>query len=118
MATMNLFALKYQLEKEHRPFRSDEVRRLPVDRRGVYALWLPSGEFPECLYVGISTTCVRQRLLSHLYYETNPDLRRELTMFGDDVQFSVAFTEDNPQTRELEARVVSDWQPRCNIRLR
>ena len=39
-------------------------------------------------------------------------------MFGDDVQFSVAFTDDDAQTRELEARVVSDWQPRCNILLR
>ena len=115
---MNLFALKYQLERKLRPFRSDEIRLLPENRRGVYALWLPSGEFPECLYVGISTTCVRQRLLSHLYNETNDELRRELDMFGDDVRFSVAFTEDDTQTRELEARVVSDWQPRCNIRLR
>ena len=61
---------------------------------------------------------MRQRLLSHLYNETNDELQRELKMFGDDVRFSVAFTEDNPQTRELESRVVSDWQPRCNIRLR
>ena len=115
---MNPFALKYQLARSLRPFQSAEVRRLSRDRQGVYALWLPVGEPPECLYVGISTTCVRQRLLAHLYNETNDDLRRELTMFGDDVQFSVAFTEDNPQTRELESRVVSDWQPRCNIRLR
>ena len=41
-----------------------------------------------------------------------------MNMFGDDMRFSVAFTEDDVQTRELEARVVSDWQPRCNIRLR
>ncbi len=115
---MNPFALKYQLEREHRPFHSAEVRSLPLNRRGVYALWLPSGDYPECLYVGISTTSVRQRLLSHLYNETNPELRRELAMFGDDVQFSVAFTDDDAQTRELEARVVSDWQPRCNVRLR
>ena len=115
---MNPFALKYQLEREFRPFRSDEVRRLPADKRGVYALWLPSGDFPECLYVGLSTTCVRKRLLSHLYNETNPKLRRELGLFGDDVQFSVAFTDDYAQTRELEALVIHDWQPRCNIRLR
>ena len=115
---MNPFALKYQLEREFRPFRRDEVRRLPADKCGVYALWLPSGDFPECLYVGISTTCVRQRLLSHLYYETNDELRRELALFGDDMQFSVAFTDDDAQTRELEALVVSDWQPRCNILLR
>ncbi len=115
---MDLFALKYQLERQLRPFRTNEVRRRPADKSGVYALWLPSGDFPECLYVGISTTCVRQRLLSHLYNETNDELRRELSLFGDDVQFSVAFTDDHAQTRELEARVVRDWQPRCNILLR
>ena len=115
---MNPFALKYQLERNLRPFRSEDVRRLPRDRQGVYAIWLPSGDLPECLYVGISTTCVRRRLLDHLSNETNGDLRRQMRLFGDDVRFSVAFTEDDAQTRELEARVVGDWQPRCNIRLR
>ena len=115
---MNPFALKYQLERNLRPFRREDVQRLPRHRQGVYALWLPAGELPECLYVGISTTCVRRRLLDHLSNETNDDLRRELRLFGDDVRFGVAFTDDYAQTRELEARVVSDWQPRCNIRLR
>ena len=115
---MTPFALKYQLERESRPFQRDEVRCLPEGRRGVYALWLPSGDLPECLYVGISKTCVRRRLLDHLSNETNDDLRRQLRLFGDEVRFAVAYTDDDAQTLELEALVVGDWQPRCNIRLR
>ena len=36
-------ALMYRLERRLRPFESDEVKKLPTDRWGVYALWLPSG---------------------------------------------------------------------------
>ena len=115
---MNLFALKYQLERETSPFRRVEVQSLPRDRRGVYALWLPAGDVPECLYVGISTTCIRRRLLDHISNETNPELRRQLYMFGDAVRFSAAFTDSYEQTRELEAALVSDWQPLCNVLLR
>ncbi len=115
---MNTFTLKYQLERETRPFRRADVQSLPRDQRGVYALWLPAGDIPECLYVGISTTCVRRRLLDHLSNETNPELRRQLYMFRDTVHFSAAFTDTDDQTRQLEAALVSDWQPLCNIRLR
>ena len=115
---MNLFALKYQLERDARPFDRDEVRRLPSDRRGVYALWLPAGDIPECLYVGISTTCIRRRLLDHISNETNPELRRQLYLFRDDVRFTAAFTQTDDQTRHLEAAVISDWQPLCNIQHR
>ncbi len=115
---MNTFTLKYQLERETRPFRRADVQSLPRDQRGVYALWLPAGDIPECLYVGISTTCVRRRLLDHLSNETNPELRRQLYMFPDTVHFSAAFTDTDDQTRQLEAALVSDWQPLCNIRLR
>ena len=115
---MNIFALKYQLERETRAFGRAEVRGLPRDRRGVYALWLPAGGAPECLYVGISTTCIRRRLLDHLSDEKNPELRRQLYMFRDSVRFSTAFTESDEQTRELEAALVSEWQPLCNVLLR
>ena len=115
---MNLFALKYQLERNHRPFQRDEVQSLPADRLGVYALWLPTGDIPECLYVGISTTCIRRRLLDHLSREENPELRRQLGMFSDSVCFSAVFTDGYDQTRELEKALVSDWQPLCNVRLR
>ena len=115
---MNTFALKYQLERETRSFQRAEVRELPRDRRGVYALWLPSGDVPECLYVGISTTCIRRRLLDHLSREANAELRRQLYMFRETVRFSAAFTESAEQTRELEAALVSEWQPLCNVLLR
>lgn len=115
---MNLFALKYQLERETSPFRRAEVQGLPRDRQGVYALWLPAGDIPECLYVGISTTCIRRRLLDHISSETNPELRRQLRMFRETVRFSAAFTDSDEQTRKLEAALVSDWQPLCNIQLR
>ena len=112
---MNPFALKYQLERQTRPFRRAEVQTLPRDRIGVYALWLPAGDVPECLYIGISTTCVRRRLLDHLSNETNPELRRQLYMFGGSVRFSAAFTDTADRTRQLEATLISDWQPSCNI---
>ena len=95
-----------------------EVQRLPRDRRGVYALWLPAGDLPECLYVGISTTCIRRRLLDHLSNEANPELRRQLYMFRDTVRFAAVFTESDDETRQLEAALIADWQPLCNIRHR
>lgn len=117
---MNLFALKYSLERELRPFTRGEVRTLPRNRRGVYALWLASGanEIHACLYVGISTTCARRRLLDHLSSETNPELRRHYRLFPDVIRFTVAFTASDEQTRELEAALIQDWQPECNIRHR
>ena len=93
---------------------------LPADRLGVYAFWLMAGddEIHACLYVGISKTCVRRRLLSHLSNETNAELRRQFRMFKDAVRFTVAFTASDEQTRELEAALIQDWQPECNIQHR
>ena len=77
---MTPFVAKYRLEQELRPFTADEVRELPRNRSGLYALWLPSGieGGPERLYLGMSTTCLRRRLLQHLSNEINPGLRRQL----------------------------------------
>ena len=36
----SLFAKKYQLENNLRPFNRAEVQTLPKDRYGLYALWL------------------------------------------------------------------------------
>lgn len=113
------FALKYQLEKNIRPFDRENVRNLSKERSGVYAIWLPvgdNGEY-ECLYVGMSGTCVRQRLLQHLSDESNPGLRRQLRMFPEIVMFSAAFTEGERQTRALEALVIRDWKPDANRNL-
>lgn len=114
----NLFAKKYQLENNLRPFNRKEVQTLPKDRCGLYALWLPEESAHERLYIGMSATCIRRRLLEHLADEANPDLRRQLRMFPDLVAFSVTFTESEEETRELEAAIIRAWQPETNRNLR
>lgn len=113
----NLFSVKYQLEHERKPFTREAIRAIPKQRCGLYALWLPTGteEAPDTLYVGQSSTCVRRRLLDHLSDEANPELRRQLRMFRDLVQFSVAFTEGQQQTLELETLVIREWEPGTNV---
>ena len=113
------FSLKYQLERNIVPFNRDEVRGLPRSRPGVYALWLPTGQKDvyECLYVGMSETCTRRRLLQHLSNETNPKLREQFRMFREIVKFSAAFTQGEKQTRALEALIIRDWQPGTNRHL-
>ena len=111
------FGLKYRLERELRPFEDAEVRRLPRERTGVYALWASAGGEggrPECLYVGMSDACVRRRLRQHLKNETNPELRRQLRLFRDIVMFSVVFTHGRRETLDLETAVIRDWQPLTN----
>ena len=110
------FSVKYQLEHERQPFTREIIRQLPKDRCGLYALWLPTGteDAPERLYVGESTTCVRRRLLQHLSDEGNPELRKQLRMFRDIVQFSVVFTEGRQETLALETTVIREWQPETN----
>ena len=109
------FTLKYQLQ-QRRPYTREEVRNLPSDRCGLYALWLTNyaPEATECLYVGKSETSIRERLLSHLSSETNPSLRRELHLFRDRVEFSVAYTANAAETDSLETEVIRDWQPMTN----
>ena len=111
------FGLKYQLERDLRPFNVAEVRGLPKERTGVYALWLPAeggvGR-PECLYVGMSEACVRRRLRQHIQHETNPGLLHQLRLFRDIVLFSVAFTHGREETLALETAVIRDWQPITN----
>ena len=110
------FGLKYQLERDLRPFNRDEVSRLPRRRTGVYALWLPTEyeDRHECIYVGMSEACMRQRLLQHLQNETNPELLRQLRLFRDIVMFSAAFTTGRKETLALETAVIQAWQPSTN----
>lgn len=110
------FSTRYQLERNRTSFKREVVRELPIDRCGVYTLWIP-GEIEDvhtCLYVGLSVTCVRRRLLDHLSYEENPELRKYLQMFTDLVTFSVAFTENEAETHLLETSVIQEWQPITN----
>ena len=112
----NPFSVKYQLERNRQPFTREVLLQLPQDQCGLYALWLPTGteDAPERLYVGESTTCVRRRLLQHFSNEDNPELRRELRMFPDLVQFSVVFTEGRQETLDLETRLIRELQPETN----
>lgn len=115
MAT-SLFQIQYQLERERTPFTRAAVLHLPKEQCGLYAIWLPTGEegVYECLYAGVSTTCIRRRLLQHLSDEQNPELRRQLRMFGELVHFSVVFTEDPEETLALETALIRDLQPVTN----
>ena len=118
---MALFTLQYQLEQERnlRPFKQDVIQKLPKGRSGLYALWLP-GDIEgadDCLYVGMSEVCLRQRLLQHLTNEANPGLRLKLRMFSDMVLFSLSYIERVEQIRELEAELIQAWQPETNRNL-
>ena len=106
--------LKYQLERERRPFQRGELRQLETNRTGVYALWLPNGGPDECLYVGMSDTCVRRRLLQHLNNETNPELRDLLRLYRDTVEFSTAYTGAEDETLSLEDGIIRAWRPVTN----
>ena len=111
------FALLHQLQRDRRPFERVEVRKLPLDRHGVYAIWEPpeyAGSDAKCAYVGMSITCVRRRLLDHINNETNPALRNHLRDFRDHVTFTVVFTDGDPETRDLERHAIDSLEPVCN----
>ncbi len=111
------YALRRRLRRGYRRYARGEVLRLPPERCGVYALWLPSAALPgerECLYVGKSESCVRRRLLDHLGAEPNPWLRRALRDLGGLAEFSVGWTESAEETDALETSVIRAWRPPAN----
>ena len=112
----SLFNIQYQLERKRVPFTREAISSLPMNRCGLYAIWLPTGDENEYerLYAGISKTCVRRRLLDHFSNEKNPKLREYIHMFGELIHFSVVFTEDPEHTFELETELIRNWQPETN----
>ena len=113
----NPFALKYQLERDLRPFNKEEVQNLEKNRFGLYTIWVPaeSGGENEYIYTGMSQSCLRRRLMDHLREtETNPKLRNEVKLFRDVIRFSVAYTSTKEETRRLEKNVIADWRPFTN----
>ena len=111
------FTLKYQLERNLRPFNREIVRALEKGRIGLYTIWVPaeSGGGNEYIYTGMSKTCLRRRLLDHLRKsESNPKLRNEVRLFRDVTMFSVADTNSKEETRPLEKSVIADWKPFTN----
>ena len=108
--------LMYQLERNRCPFDRDQLLQLARNRAGVYALWVPGGGPDECLYVGMSSTCIRRRLLQHLNNETNSKLRELLRLFSGITEFSVALTGSDDETLLLEDAIIRSWRPVTNRR--
>ena len=116
MNTTSLFNIQYQLEQKRLPFTREALLSLSKNRCGLYAIWLPTGDEGdyERLYAGASKTCVRRRLLEHFSDEKNPELRKNIHIFGELIHFSVVFTEDPEHTLELETELIRSWQPEAN----
>ena len=108
--------LKYQLENQRIPFSEEQLLQLVVNQTGVYALWVPNGGPDECLYVGMSDTCLRRRLTEHLKWETNRILRPLLSLYRDIVEFSTALTGNEDEILSLEDDIIKDWKPVANRR--
>ena len=113
------FALRVRLTEERISYTRENVRALPKNRIGLYAIWLPSEYVVDdwdCVYVGKSEACVRRRLLDHLRLsERNYGLRRLLYIFGSAIAFSVAYTATAGETDALETAVIRAWQPEANL---
>ena len=114
---LNLFTVKHQLQNNMQPYNRDQVRKLPENLTGLYAIWLPDGapDANEPLYVGMSDTCIRTRLLQHLSREeTNLELRAELRMFRDSVRFSFVCIGGREEIFAFERAVTKSFQPNTN----
>ena len=113
------FALRVRLTEERISYTRENVRALPKNRIGLYAIWLPSeyvADDWDCVYVGKSEACVRRRLLDHLRLsERNYGLRRLIKLFGNGAKFSVAYTATTTETDELETAVIQAWDPEANL---
>lgn len=113
------FALRIRLTETRHSYTRENVRALPKNRIGLYAIWLPSEYIPDdwdCIYLGKSEVCVRRRLLDHLRLsEPNYRLRRLLHVFGAAAAFSVAYTACAAETDALETAVIRAWQPETNL---
>ena len=117
-----IYALEYRLRGGRRAFSEEEARRLPKDRYGIYALWLPAAAMGyDCVYVGMSETCVRSRLLDHLGNtdrRLNPCLYEKIgrhgLFSGDVAEFSCVLLERRESVRKLESALIREWQPECN----
>ena len=100
------------LQLERAPYNRPNVRRMPEDGFGVYAIWVG---YYDCLYIGKSEVSVKERLLFHLSaQEDNPCLRNELRSTRDYAEFSMCLTDSAEWADLLETHLIQDLQPRCN----
>ena len=112
------FALQHQLRnRERRPYNMHELRQLPPNRTGIYAIWQPSPHLPDtvqCVYVGMSAACIRTRLAQHLKDDPNEPLRHIMQDLADHVTFTYVLTHGAEATRRLEAATIKAWNPTAN----
>lgn len=111
------FGLQDSLRRDLRPFSAAEIRRIPEDVSGVYAIWIAE----EPIYIGMAKRCLRRRLLSHLNNadrSKNPCLYAKIGKHGIFNETLAAFTRVPVPTRdlvpELEKAIIQDWRPECN----
>ena len=113
------FGLQYSLRDcdRRRSFTSDEIRKIPENLSGVYAIWLVD----EPIYVGMAKSCLRRRLLAHL---NNDDVSVNRCLYtkigkrgifgGGVVSFSAIPVPTRDLVPELEKALIQEWQPECN----
>lgn len=112
------FGLQYALRQDPRPFDAAEIRKIPENASGIYAIWIAD----EPIYVGMAKRCLRRRLLAHL---NNDDPSVNLCLYakiGKRGIFSdtpaALFTHAPVPTRalvpDLEKAIIQDWKPACN----
>ena len=111
------FGLQYDLRQNRRPFSAAEIRKIPENVSGVYAVWIAD----EPIYVGMAKRCLRRRLLSHLNSadtSANPCLYAKIGKRGIFGSAIAAFSAVPVPTRDLvpdlEKAIIQEWRPECN----
>ena len=96
------------------PFRVRDVwTNVQGSRRGVYAVWQETLEYPICLYVG-STDDMRSRLFDHLNGSHNDSLAGYVNAYGDTLACSAMPYDAVLTLHTLEQALIDHLQPVCN----
>ena len=111
------FALQYQLLNNRQPYNRAQINKIPKDKSGIYAIWLHTSDenLPECIYVGMSDTCLKTRLMQHLTNETNRKLRPIIHRLQNMLQVSFAYTHGYQETLDLETEMIHALKPETNL---
>ena len=102
--------IRTKLSRNRYPFSYRTISRGIDDRPGLYSFWLGKG----CLYVGMSETDVRRRLLEHYRAESNPRLARYFRLFPREILCSHALLGDATLVSEVEPILVGSMNPKTN----
>ena len=101
--------IQTRLSQDLHPFSYRTIRRKIGVQPGLYSFWLGRG----CLYVGMSSTSVRSRLLQH--YESNKKLRKYFRAYPEDIYCSHALLPDVTLVRSVEPLLIVSMNPKTNI---